>query len=267
MVETVAELRSAEPDVVRRALRRAEAAEPALVGHVIPLLARNDLFLDALRALRRGAARPRASSWTPSSTRSRTWRCAAASRASSAAPPPSGPPTASCSAWPIPTSACAASARSPWPASPRRSPRSRSPRRGVRGHPARAGGRAPRLGRRGAGLRTVGGVQSEVRPQTPAERGLAHVFTSALAGRRPRPLQIAYWAVLGADPGLRGTALEYLENVLPDDVRRALWPHLGARAQVPAAKRSRERLAEDLLRSSDTLGLDRQALKKMMPPR
>jgi hypothetical protein len=55
VVETVAELRSAEPEVVRRALRRAEAAEPALVGHIIPLLARNDLFLDALRALRRGA--------------------------------------------------------------------------------------------------------------------------------------------------------------------------------------------------------------------
>ena len=107
----------------------------------------------------------------------------------------------------------------------------------------------------------------EVRPQTPAERGLAHVFTLLSLAVEREPLQIAYWAVLGADPGLRGTALEYLENVLPDDVRRALWPHLGARAQVPAAKRSRERLAEDLLRSSDTLGLDRRALKKMMPPR
>jgi hypothetical protein len=108
---------------------------------------------------------------------------------------------------------------------------------------------------------------ADVRPQTPAERGLAHVFTLLSLAVEREPLQIAYWAVLGADPGLRGTALEYLENVLPDDVRRALWPHLGARPQAPAAKRSRQNLEEDLLRSSDTLGLDRQALKKMMPPR
>ncbi|HET6897418.1 MAG TPA: hypothetical protein VFK70_03680, partial [Vicinamibacteria bacterium] len=57
LLEAVAELRSSEPDVVRRALRRAETAEPAMVGHVIPLLARNDLFLDALRALRRSTTR------------------------------------------------------------------------------------------------------------------------------------------------------------------------------------------------------------------
>ena len=107
----------------------------------------------------------------------------------------------------------------------------------------------------------------EVRPQTPAERGLAHVFTLLSLAVEREPLQIAYWAVLGADSGLRGTALEYLENVLPDDVARALWPHVGARAQAPAAKRSRQNLEADLLRSSDTLGLDRQALKKMMPPR
>ena len=81
------------------------------------------------------------------------------------------------------------------------------------------------------------------------------------------PLQIAYWAVLGADPGLRGTALEYLENVLPDDVRRALWPHVGARARPSSPTRPRQLLEQDLLRSGETLGLSRQALKRIVPPR
>ena len=34
--------------------------------------------------------------------------------------------------------------------------------------------------------------------------------------------------ILGGDDALRGTALAYLENVLPDAVRRALWPLLRA---------------------------------------
>jgi hypothetical protein len=266
VVDTVADLRSPEPDVVRRALRRAEAAEPALVGHIIPLLARNDLFLDALRALRRGAARPRASSWTPSSTRSGTSRCAAASRASCAAPPPSAPPTASCSASPIRSSACAASARSPWPASPRASPRSRSRAPPCSRRPSASWKRPGGLGRGGCGHRTVGGVQSRGAPADAGRAGLAHVFTLLSLAVEREPLQIAYWAVLGADPGLRGTALEYLVNVLPDDVRRALWPYVGARAQArPPAIAAEPRTGPAALERH--LGLDRQALKKMMPPR
>jgi hypothetical protein len=36
------------------------------------------------------------------------------------------------------------------------------------------------------------------------------------------PLQAAYRALVGGDASLRGTALEYLENVLPEDVGRRL---------------------------------------------
>src|SRR5207245_2055366 len=36
---------------------RTEELEPVLLGHLIPLLARNDVFLDVLRALRRAAPR------------------------------------------------------------------------------------------------------------------------------------------------------------------------------------------------------------------
>ena len=112
----------------------------------------------------------------------------------------------------------------------------RPARRGLRRHPARAGRRPGGWGEEETDTGPSEESNPEVRPQTAAERGLAHVFTLLSLAVEREPLQIAYWAVLGADPGLRGTALEYLENVLPDDVRRALWPYLGARAQVPAGQ-------------------------------
>jgi ATP:ADP antiporter, AAA family len=102
-------------------------------------------------------------------------------------------------------------------------------------------------------------------PQSQAERGLAHVFTLLSLAVEREPLQIAHRAVLGQDPGLRGTALEYLENVLPDDVRRALWPHLGAGLRAAAAPRPRQNLVQDLLRSGATLGMNRADLKREPP--
>ena len=268
LIETVADLRSPEADVARRALRRAEAAEPAMVGHVIPLLARNDLFLDALRALRRSANRTTGQLLDalldpqqdvvvrrriPRVLRRTATQRVADGLLLGLADPQFGVRrqcaltlariTEKESTIEIPRPAVFAatlheleSASNDW-------------------------------GDEEAESLPAEESSPEVRPQTPAERGLAHVFTLLSLAVEREPLQIAYWAVLGADSGLRGTALEYLENVLPDDVARALWPHVGARAQAPAAKRSRQNLEADLLRSSDTLGLDRQALKKMMPPR
>jgi hypothetical protein len=268
VVETVADLRSSEPDVVRRGLRRAEAADPALVGHVIPLLARNDLFLDALRALRRSAAQTTGqlldALLDPNQNVAvrrripRVLRRTATQRTADGlllglADPQFGVRrqcaltlariTERESAVVVPRAAVFAATL-----------------RELEGAPQGWGEEEAEVG---------GAEESspEVRPQTPGERGLAHVFTLLSLAVEREPLQIAYWAVLGADPNLRGTALEYLANVLPDDVRRALWPHIGARAQAPAATRSRQRLEQDLLRSSETLGLDRQALKRMVPPR
>jgi hypothetical protein len=40
------------------------------------------------------------------------------------------------------------------------------------------------------------------------------------------PLRIALHAVQTDDPELRGTALEYLESILPPEVRAQLWPFL-----------------------------------------
>jgi ATP:ADP antiporter, AAA family len=104
-------------------------------------------------------------------------------------------------------------------------------------------------------------------PQTPAERGLAHVFTLLSTALEREPVQTAYWALLGDDAALRGTALEYLENVLPDDVARALWPHLGVRAPAVRPSRPSQQVAQELLRSSDTSGFSRDALKRILPRR
>jgi hypothetical protein len=56
--------------------------------------------------------------------------------------------------------------------------------------------------------------------------------------------------VRSQDPALRGTALEYLENVLPEAVRTALWPQLGVRARPARAARPARQLVEELMRSS-----------------
>ena len=63
------------------------------------------------------------------------------------------------------------------------------------------------------------------------ERRLEHVFTLLGLVVPREPVQIAYRAVRSQDRALRGTALEYLENVLPEDVRGVLWPHLDAPAR------------------------------------
>ena len=70
------------------------------------------------------------------------------------------------------------------------------------------------------------------------------------------PLSIAYRAMRSEEPGLRGTAYEYLEVVLPPRLRDLVIPLLGDVKPAGAVK-SRERgtreLAEELLRSSASL--------------
>jgi hypothetical protein len=82
-------------------------------------------------------------------------------------------------------------------------------------------------------------------------RSLEHVFAllSLVYGRDP--MQLALRALYSDSPALRGTALEYLDNVLPTSLRDALWPYVGdrARAARPATSRTRKALLDALLRS------------------
>ena len=63
---------------------------------------------------------------------------------------------------------------------------------------------------------------------------LEHVFRVLALVLPAEPLRIALHAVQTDDPSLRGTALEYLESILPADVRVQLWPLLeGGEAAPP----------------------------------
>ncbi len=65
------------------------------------------------------------------------------------------------------------------------------------------------------------------------------------------PLQMAYRALAADDPRLRGTGLEYLENVLPQKIRELPWPYLGDQRVAKGTKRARQEIVRDLAMTMD----------------
>lgn len=97
---------------------------------------------------------------------------------------------------------------------------------------------------------------------TRANQSLAHVF-SVLSLALPRePLQIAFRALHTGDEHLRGTALEYLESVLPPVIREPLWPFLEDHRPVGRTPRSREEILDALVRSNHSIMLSLEELKR-----
>jgi ATP:ADP antiporter, AAA family len=248
LTQTIALLRAPDAETVRRGLRRPEASDRALVGHLIPLLARNELFLDVLRALR--PPTPLATGQLldalldPSQDLAvrrripRVLRRGDAGRALEGlrrglADPDFGV-RRQCArtlahlserepALPIPSPAVFEAVVQELARGPADWTEIAEPE-GSDDPPGRA-------------------------PQTPRARGLAHVFTLLALVLEREPLRIAYVALLGEDTALRGTALEYLETVLPDEVRRGLWPHLRLPAHPVPSGRTRQNLVQDLMRA------------------
>lgn len=91
-----------------------------------------------------------------------------------------------------------------------------------------------------------------------ASRALEHVFTLLGLVLPAEPLRIAFRGLHTTDPGLRGTALEYLQSVLPSHIREHLWPFLDEGAAPGRATRRREDVLDDLLRSNQSILLDLQ---------
>jgi hypothetical protein len=81
-------------------------------------------------------------------------------------------------------------------------------------------------------------------------RNVEHVFTLLGLALDREALDLAVKALAGSDPKLRGTALEYLENVLPDAIRNDLVKVVARERPLPRAERrpSRE-IVEELKRS------------------
>ncbi|MFB3852662.1 MAG: hypothetical protein ACE148_02425 [Vicinamibacterales bacterium] len=94
-----------------------------------------------------------------------------------------------------------------------------------------------------------------------AGQSLAHVFTLLSLAIAREPLQIAYRGLQVDDPFLRGTALEYLETVLPPAIREKLWPFLEDRRPAPRSRRSREEILADLVRSNESITLNLAELR------
>ena len=86
-----------------------------------------------------------------------------------------------------------------------------------------------------------------------ANRSLENVFTMLSLWLDADALQLAFHAVYSSDRNLRGTALEYLENVLPDDIRLNLWRHIGISAAGDKSKRSRRAIVKELRNAAAAL--------------
>jgi len=99
-----------------------------------------------------------------------------------------------------------------------------------------------------------------------ANKSLEHVFT-LLALVLPRePLKISFKGLLTGDRALRGTALEYLESVLPADVKNALWPYLTdeVRSRKPRLKttKSKNEILDELMRSNLSIQISLEEIRR-----
>lgn len=90
-------------------------------------------------------------------------------------------------------------------------------------------------------------------------RGLEHVFSLLSLALERDVVRLALGALEGEDVRLRGTALEYLDNVLPSDLALALFARTEHRP-APAAPRPARDAADDLRKSASAITIDRAEL-------
>ena len=94
-----------------------------------------------------------------------------------------------------------------------------------------------------------------------SQRALQHVFTMLSLVYPEEPLRTAYRALHTDDMSLRGTALEYLESILPARIHRKILPFLEDRPRSPAPTRPREEVLRALLQSNKSIQLSLESLK------
>ena len=87
-----------------------------------------------------------------------------------------------------------------------------------------------------------------------ANRSLEHLFTLLSLILPRQTLRLAFHALHTDDPQLRGTALEYLETVLPESIRGRLWALLETGDLQPRARGTPDQALRDLLASRETIG-------------
>jgi hypothetical protein len=88
------------------------------------------------------------------------------------------------------------------------------------------------------------------------------VFTLLALALPTDPLRITFRGLHTDDQGLRGTALEYLEGVLPPDIRERLWPFLEDGRVSESLPKLRDQALADLLHSNQSIIANLEELKK-----
>ena len=69
------------------------------------------------------------------------------------------------------------------------------------------------------------------------ERDVEHVMTLLALVIEREPVRLAYHALHADEPAIRGTALEYLENVLPERVKQKTLALLAGTVEPPRERR------------------------------
>jgi len=95
-----------------------------------------------------------------------------------------------------------------------------------------------------------------------AGQSLAHVFTLLSLVLPREPLQIAFRGLYTDDRTLQGTALEYLEGILPAPIRERLWPFIEDRRAAGQPVRPREEILADLLKSNQSIMITLDEMKR-----
>ncbi len=97
-----------------------------------------------------------------------------------------------------------------------------------------------------------------------SSRSLEHVFTILSLALPKDPLKIAFRGLHTDNRDLKGTALEYLETILPEAIRKSLWPFLEDDRGVKSEKsQSREEILAELMHSNQSIELNlAEILKK-----
>jgi len=101
------------------------------------------------------------------------------------------------------------------------------------------------------------------------ELSLEHAFRLLSLVLDPNTIRAAYHGIVLNDPELKSFALEYLEQVLPPDVRDRLWPFIGdmSASAERRALRGLNDVVADLLQTGATLfgsPEDREALRRYL---
>ena len=95
-----------------------------------------------------------------------------------------------------------------------------------------------------------------------ANRSLEHVFTLLSLTLPRQPLIVAFRALHTSDEALRGTALEYLEGVLPETIRSSLWPFLEDGRGPRHPSRTRAEILAALMESNASVEANLRLLRE-----